>query len=163
MAPVANASSLPTRLEESSACESGWLAMRRRDFVASLGLLAAPARGQGQGGKQYRVAIFHSTNPISTLSINSPVVYWRVLFEELRQLGYEEGHNLLVERYSANGQTNTYAEFAAHIVETRPDLIFTVGSLVAKRFATATDKIPSRRRKRSRSHWPVGIHIKPHC
>jgi len=47
-----------------------------------------------------------------------------------------------VERYSANGQTNIYAEFAAHIVGTRPDLIFTVGSLVAKRFATATDKIP---------------------
>jgi putative tryptophan/tyrosine transport system substrate-binding protein len=57
-------------------------------------------------------------------------------------LGYEEGQNLSVERYSAYGRTDTYGEFAARIVGTRPDLIFTVGSLVAKRFATATDTIP---------------------
>src|SRR5215208_3773415 len=87
----------------------------------------------------------------STSRINTPsawskpqhdAVHRKGRTPELRRLGYEEGHNLLVERYSANGQTNTYAEFAAHIVGTRPDLIFTVGSLVAKRFATATDKIP---------------------
>src|SRR5262245_14777265 len=55
--------------------------------------------------------------------------FWQVLFQELRRLGYEEGRNLKVERYSAEGREEIYPQLAKQVVTTQPDLIFTVTPL----------------------------------
>ena len=50
-----------------------------------------------------------------------------MFFEELNRLGYIEGQNLIVERYSALGQpAERYGDFARQIVASHPDVILPV-------------------------------------
>jgi putative ABC transport system substrate-binding protein len=42
---------------------------------------------------------------------------------ELRRLGYVEGENLIIERYSAEGHHERYADLAREIVTRNPDAI----------------------------------------
>ena len=37
---------------------------------------------------------------------------WRILLQELRLLGYVEGQNIVVERYSGEGRVQNYARLA---------------------------------------------------
>src|SRR5262245_56778428 len=99
--------------------------MKRRDLLAGLLPVAAAslARAQ-QPGEMYRIAIFHPTAPVSALSDHSGLPWWEALYEELRRLGYEEGRNLRVDRYSGGGQRETYSSFVSKIVATQPHLIF---------------------------------------
>ena len=45
---------------------------------------------------------------------------YRFFFEELSRLGFIEGQNLVVERYSAEGRRERYTELAREVVNTRP-------------------------------------------
>ena len=47
----------------------------------------------------------------------------------MKRLGYVEGVNLTVDRYSAEGRFDRYPELAKAIVATRPDVISTYGSI----------------------------------
>ena len=79
--------------------------MRRRDFVTALGTAAMwplAARAQ-QPAKMKRIAYVHSAGNVSRISANGEPFY-RAFFEELSRLGYVEGQNLRVERYSGEGQ-----------------------------------------------------------
>src|SRR5262249_11429938 len=77
--------------------------------------------------KMYRVAIFHQTDPVTAISERGSQPR-RILFEELRRLGYEEGRNLTIERYTGGGQPENYKRLAAEIVASRPDLSLTQGT-----------------------------------
>jgi putative ABC transport system substrate-binding protein len=68
--------------------------------------------------------------------------YYRILFEELNRLGYVEGQNLVVERYSAEGAREHHAELARDVVGTRPDVICVFSTPQALAFKTATTEIP---------------------
>src|SRR5215831_4018600 len=68
--------------------------------------------------------------------------FWQALFQELRRLGYEEGRNLKVERYSAEGQHEIYPELAKQVVATQPDLVFSAGRLVAVIAEAAAGRVP---------------------
>ena len=48
---------------------------------------------------------------------------YKVYFEELNRLGYIEGQNLIVERYSALGQPDRIGDLARQIVASHPDVI----------------------------------------
>jgi len=63
-------------------------------------------------------------------------------FKELRKLGYIEGGNLLVERYSGEGRTEHYADLARDVVLSHPDLIFTVTTRMAQHFKATATTIP---------------------
>jgi putative ABC transport system substrate-binding protein len=112
--------------------------VRRREFIAALSLTATTRRLKAQQppGNGYRIAFFHPTNPVSVLNENGLPQY-RALFGELRRLGYEEGRNLEVERYSGAGRSETYSKIASEIVATQPNLILTVGSVITGLFAAA--------------------------
>jgi putative ABC transport system substrate-binding protein len=81
--------------------------MRRREFTAAVLMFAAmrPARAQ-QRATQRRIAIFHPAIPVALLTETGGGSAWRAFFGELRRLGYVEGQNLLIERYSAGGITS---------------------------------------------------------
>src|SRR5438270_3981738 len=101
--------------------------MRRRDFVTMLGGAAAwplAARAQ-QPTTQRRIAIFHPAIPTTLLTETGGGSAWRAFFAELRRLGYIEGESLIIERYSADGHHERYAELAREIVARNPDLIVT--------------------------------------
>jgi putative ABC transport system substrate-binding protein len=68
--------------------------------------------------------------------------YYKALFGELRRLGYIEGQNLIVERYSGEGQTAHYAELASEVVRQQPDVIFAVSGRMVRNFKAATATIP---------------------
>ena len=72
----------------------------------------------------------------------SGMPFFRAFFEELSRLGYVEGQNLGVERYSGEGRTERYAELARDVVNTHPDLILALGARLSLDFKKATTTIP---------------------
>jgi putative ABC transport system substrate-binding protein len=57
-------------------------------------------------------------------------------------LGYIEGENLIVDRYSAEGNHERYADLAQKIVTSQPDVIVTVSTKLVFAFKAATTTIP---------------------
>src|SRR5437588_8213744 len=107
--------------------------MRRRDFIARAAASAAlnfakPVCAQSNAGSPIikRIAIAHPSYPVSEMNEASGRLPWfPAFFAELRHLGYVEGQNLQVERYSAEGRTAQYADLAREVVSRRPGVILT--------------------------------------
>src|SRR5512136_1564118 len=100
--------------------------MKRRKFTAGLLLVTATRSAQAQQrAKLPRIAIFHPAIPTSLLTETGGGSAWRAFFGELRRLGYVEGGNLIIERYSAEGHHERYAAIAREIVIRKPDVIVT--------------------------------------
>jgi ABC-type uncharacterized transport system substrate-binding protein len=119
--------------------------MKRREFITLLGGAAAAwpvaARTQ-QPATQHRIAIFHPAIPTTLITETGGGSAWRAFFAELRRLGYIEGENLIIERYSAEGHHERYADLAREIVTSNPDLIVTGTNPVVIVFKAATSTIP---------------------
>ena len=117
--------------------------MRRREFTAGVLLAAVPwsVRAQ-QRATQQRIAIFHPAIPTTLLTETGGGSAWRAFFRELRRLGYVEGENLTIERYSADGHHERYANLARVIVTSSPDLIVTGTNPVVIAFKAATSTLP---------------------
>jgi len=117
--------------------------MRRRDFITALGTAAMwslAARAQ-QPPVMKRIAFVNSAGSVSRISASGNS-YYRAFFEELSRLGYVEGQNFRVERYSGEGRAEHYAELARNVVNTHPDLIIAVGGRLSLDFKMATTTIP---------------------
>jgi putative tryptophan/tyrosine transport system substrate-binding protein len=109
--------------------------MRRRDFIAFFGggLAAWPlvARAQ-QSGKIWRIGfIAHRYEK-----------FYDPLFQGLRELGYTEGQNLIVERRYAEGHVERFQEFAAEMVRLKVDVIIVVTTPAAFAARNETTTIP---------------------
>jgi putative ABC transport system substrate-binding protein len=119
--------------------------MHRRDFVTLLGGAVAAwplaARAQ-QSERVYHIAVVHPSSPTSELSEAGGIPFFRAFFEELRRLGYVEGRNLAVARYSGGGFVEHYAELAREVVRAKPDVIVTTTSRMVLRFKAASSTIP---------------------
>jgi putative tryptophan/tyrosine transport system substrate-binding protein len=119
--------------------------MKRREFLGALGGAATAwplaARGQ-QPARQQRIAVFHPAIPTTLLTETGGGSAWPAFFGELRRLGYVEGENLIIERYSAEGHHERYADFAREIVTRNPDVIVTGTNPVVIAFKAATSTIP---------------------
>jgi putative ABC transport system substrate-binding protein len=119
--------------------------MRRREFLRALGAAATAwplaARAQ-QPATQQRIAIFHPAIPTTLLTETGGGSAWRAFFGELRRLGYVEGENLIIERYSAEGHHERYADLAREIVTRNPDVIVTGTNPVVIAFKAASSTIP---------------------
>jgi putative ABC transport system substrate-binding protein len=119
--------------------------MKRRDFITLLGGATAAwpltARAQQPATKR-RIAIFHPAIPATLLTETGGGSAWRAFFSQLRRLGYIEGENLIIERYSAEGHHERYADLAREIVTSNPDLIVTGTNPVVIVFKAATSTIP---------------------
>jgi putative ABC transport system substrate-binding protein len=118
--------------------------MRRRDFIAGLMFAGVTGRAQAQQTwKVYRIAFAHPTAPVadqnqaSRGSLAIPAV-----FEELTRLGYVEGRNLLIERYSGEGRAAHYPDLARQIVSRNPDLIIAFNNFLVLDVKAATSTIP---------------------
>jgi putative tryptophan/tyrosine transport system substrate-binding protein len=100
--------------------------MKRRKFITLLGGAAATwplaVRAQ-QPLKLHRIAIVNPSAPVADMSENGDIPAYAALFKELRRLGYIEGQNLVVGRYSAEGRDQRITELAREVVRAKPDLI----------------------------------------
>ena len=114
--------------------------LTRRVFLGSLagGLIAAPRDAEGQqAGKVYRVGILGEK-----ASDPSEVRLWQVFRLGLRELGWIEGKNILIEDRWAEGNYARIPELAADLVRLRVDLIVTRGSIYVQGVKRATSSIP---------------------
>src|SRR2546430_16786484 len=119
--------------------------MRRRDFITGIAgsTVAWPLAARAQQlANQPRIAIFHPAIPTTLLTETGGGSAWRAFFGELRRLGYVEGENLIIERYSAEGHHERYADLARAIVSRNPDVIVTGTNPVVIAFKAATSTIP---------------------
>src|SRR6185295_283765 len=64
------------------------------------------------------------------------------LFVRLRELGYAEGRNLVVERRFSEGRNERYRMLAAELVNLKVDLIVAPGTAAALAAKEATSTIP---------------------
>jgi putative ABC transport system substrate-binding protein len=117
--------------------------MRRRDFIA--GVVAAGLIGQAQAqqsAKVYRIAVVHPSLPIAEMSETGSSPASRAFFQRLRELGYVEGQNLLVARYSGEGREDRFSELAREAVRNDPAVIVANGDRLTRDIKAATDVIP---------------------
>jgi putative tryptophan/tyrosine transport system substrate-binding protein len=119
------------------------LRVTRRECVAALGSAAAwpLARGQ-QADKVYHVAWISPATPVTELTESSGVQAYQAFLIELRRLGYVEGKNLILDRYSGEGRPERYAQLAQDVVARRPDLVFTAGNAIPRHLQRASTTIP---------------------
>ena len=113
--------------------------MDRRAFIGTLagGLLAAPLVGEAQqAGKVYRIGILEAIPAAQ----NAPNL--DALRKGLRDLGYVEGRNLLIEYRSADGRAERFPALASELVRLKVDLIVTRGTPAARAAKDATGTIP---------------------
>jgi putative tryptophan/tyrosine transport system substrate-binding protein len=119
------------------------LDLGRRAFITLLGAAATwPLAARAQQPATQRIAIFHPAIPTTLLTETGGGSAWRAFFRELRRLGYVEGKNLIIERYSAEGHHERYADLAREIVTRNPDVIVTGTNPVVNAFKAATSTIP---------------------
>jgi putative ABC transport system substrate-binding protein len=108
--------------------------VKRREFITLLGGAAAwpgVARAQ-QTGKIWRMGfVAHGYEK-----------FYDALFEGLRELGYVEGRNLVVERRYAEGRAERFPEIAAELVRLNVDIIVVVTTPAALALKKATTTIP---------------------
>jgi len=90
--------------------------MRRREFIRVLTGAAAtwPLAAHPQGpGKVWRLGFL----------AQGYEKFYDALFDGLKDLGYQEGRNLMVERRYAEGRVERFQEFAAEMVRLKVDVI----------------------------------------
>jgi putative ABC transport system substrate-binding protein len=68
--------------------------------------------------------------------------YYREFFRELRQLGYVEGYNLVIERYTGEGRAEVYPKIAREVSAGNPDLVFVISVSLVAALKQATSTIP---------------------
>jgi putative ABC transport system substrate-binding protein len=122
--------------------------MKRREFVGLIGGAAAlpclwplAARAQ-QPQRQRRLAFVHSGIPADRLTEGAGPFWMQRFFATLRGLGDVEGSNLVIERFSAEGRSDRFADLVADVVSRKPDVIVSNLNDLIKAFANATATIP---------------------
>ena len=113
--------------------------MDRRAFIAGIasGFLAAPLAAAAQpAGKVYRIGI------LETIPAAQNAANLAALRKGLRDLGYVEGRNLIIEYRSADGRAERFPDLASELVRLKVDLIVTRGTPAARAAKNATGTIP---------------------
>src|SRR5262245_25546093 len=97
------------------------LGMRRREFVTLLGGAAASplaARAQ-QVGKLPTIGFLGATTPAESGQLLAAFI------QRLRELGWVDGRNVVIEVRWAEGRSERFAEIAAELVRLKVDVILT--------------------------------------
>jgi putative ABC transport system substrate-binding protein len=114
--------------------------MRRREFIALVG--ASVTWPFAALGKTQRIAIVSPALPLAILANTSDDPFVKAFFGELNRLGYVEGQNLLIERYSGEGRAARYPDMARDIVRSNPNLILALTTESTLDVKSATTTIP---------------------
>jgi putative ABC transport system substrate-binding protein len=104
-------------------------------LLAVAGVPFAPLVAAQPRARAARVAFLEGGNVGSHL--------WQATRDGLRELGYVEGQNLIIEYRSANGQFDQVPELLAELIRLRVDVIVILGDPVVLAAKRATGTIPS--------------------
>ena len=112
----------------------------RRAFITivSGSILAPPLAAEAQpAGRVYRVGILGEA-----ASDPSEARLWQAFRSGMRERGWIEGQNILIESRWAEGNSARLPQLAADLVRLKVDLIVTRGSIYTQGARTATSSIP---------------------
>jgi putative tryptophan/tyrosine transport system substrate-binding protein len=118
--------------------------MKRREFLIATAMLATAMRQAmaQQSAKMKRVAMVHPATKPDDMRIGGDPNY-AIILKEMKRLGYVEGVNMIVDRYSAEGRPDLFPEIAHEVVARRPDVIFVVAPFpLVTAFQSETRTIP---------------------
>ena len=114
--------------------------MDRRTIVMGIagGLLAIPFIGEAQQTKVYRVGVLHAGPPRTPGSAPSPGGFLMTL----RDLGFIEGQNLIIEDRAAEDKMERFPTLAVELLALKPDVIVAFSTPAALAAMRATQTIP---------------------
>ena len=108
--------------------------MDRRAFIGTLtgGLLAAPLAAEAQQPeKMYRIGVVTST------------AHFIAAFRQgLRELGYVEGQNVIVEQRSTEGESDRFPELVVELIRLKVDVLVVSGAVGVLAAKKATTTVP---------------------
>ena len=106
----------------------------RRDFLIAVGaLLTLPLAAEAQqAGRVYRIGLLTP----------GPNIQEQSFWQGMRDLGYIDGKNIVVDRRSAEGDFAHLPALAAEMVKSRPNVIVAIVSAAAVAAKQATSTIP---------------------
>lgn len=113
--------------------------MKRREFITLLGGAAAwplAARAQQSGSKVPRVGYLFSFTPAEGKHL------WEACRQGLRELGYVEGQNIVLEPRWADGRHERLAGLAAELVRLKVDIIVSAATPASRAAKAATNSVP---------------------
>src|SRR5262249_28896670 len=119
--------------------------MDRRAFITMLGgsILAAPIAGEAQqGAKVWRIGTLSGQPPESPLSLSLSLSLWAPFRQQLRELGYVEGQNLIIEWKSSSGRAERLPDLAADRVRLKADVIVAIDNPTISAAQKATKTTP---------------------
>jgi putative ABC transport system substrate-binding protein len=127
--------------------------MRRREFITLAGGAAAawPLAARAQQAERVR-----RIGLLETVSLTLNAANYDALRQGLRELGYVEGRNLVIEYRSADGRAGRFPDLATELVRRDVDLIITRGTPAALAAKNVTATIPV---VMAASGDPVGTHL----
>lgn len=113
---------------------------RRSLLLGIAALLAAPrALLAQQGAKTYRIGVLASGSKPTATNLDASTTRF---VERLRELGYVEGKNLIIEWRYADGESARLPRFAAELVASKVDVIVTQATPATFAAKQATTSIP---------------------
>jgi len=120
--------------------------MDRRTFLTGMGavVLAAPSATEAQQpGKTRIVALVLGSAPASAMAGSDPASpLTRVFVHRLRDLGWIEGRNLVIDRRSAEGQPGRSLAIVTDVVARQVDVIVVASPQLLEEAHRATQTIP---------------------
>jgi len=109
----------------------------RTIIVVGALLCAAPLATEAeQAGRLYRVGV------LDVLGAASNEANLRAFRQGLRELGYEEGQNLVIEYRSADGRAERFPDLATELVRLKVDVIVSSSGAATRAAKKATSTIP---------------------
>jgi len=114
--------------------------MRRRDFIALFGATAAmwPLAAHAQQPKKtYRIGVlWHGAN------VEEEAIYLAALRQGLRDFGYIEGQNIVLEMRFPAEQYERFFVLASELAQQKPDVLVSAAGIAAVACHRATTTIP---------------------
>jgi putative ABC transport system substrate-binding protein len=112
--------------------------MKRREFIWALGgaAVARPLAARAQQPKVWRIGV------LETISQSMNAANFEAFRRGLRELGYIEGQNLIIDYRSADGRAERFPGLAADFVRLQVDVIVTRGTPAGLAAKNATTTIP---------------------
>lgn len=117
--------------------------MKRRAFLFAAAAFAASLAIAQRQSNLPRIALVDSTQPTITM-VEGSQSPWSHLISELRLLGYVEGKNITLERWSGAGAGNAtvYRELSRKVASSNPQAIVVRGGTMFRSVASESGSIP---------------------
>jgi putative ABC transport system substrate-binding protein len=116
--------------------------MHRREFIATLAGAVGGASALGLASTSAQAANVRRVGVLMGSSKSDTGKYFAAFVEELAQLGWGDGRNVVFEQRWTEGDANRASAFVTELIGLQPDVIFCSTTVVTAALHRATSTIP---------------------